>query len=121
MEKCRFSIFPCAERNHSSDLLEENNLHAAQYPDGSHEELFQGRQRQVIVRTVGYTGWKLVGVVPLNMRGGKMQVLDLSLRGEEPLLPLRGNAVFQGGKRGNRNQLPLLRKNRNRHQHVRSR
>ena len=47
-----------------------------------------------------------------------MQVLDLSLRGEEPLLPLRGNAVFQGGKRGNRNQLPLLRKNRNRHQHV---
>lgn len=49
-----------------SDLLEENNLQAAQYPDGSHEELFQGRQRQVIVRTVGYTGWKLVGVVPLD-------------------------------------------------------
>lgn len=45
-------------------LLEENNLAAASYPDGSHLETFQGQQRQVTVKTVGYTGWKLVGVVP---------------------------------------------------------
>ena len=45
-------------------LLEENNLVAASYPDGSHLETFQGQQRQVTVKTVGYTGWKLVGVVP---------------------------------------------------------
>ena len=51
-------------------LLEENNLTAAGYPDGSHTETFQGQQRQVTVKTVGYTGWKLVGVVPAE------QVLD---------------------------------------------
>lgn len=45
-------------------LLEENNVTAAQYRDGSHLEDFQGQQRQVTVKTVGYTGWKLVGVAP---------------------------------------------------------
>ena len=45
-------------------LLEENNRAAAAYADGSHDEIFQGRRRQVTVKTVGYTGWKLVGVVP---------------------------------------------------------
>lgn len=45
-------------------LLEENNRAAAEYRDGSHQEKFQGRSRQVTVKTVGYTGWKLVGVAP---------------------------------------------------------
>ena len=45
-------------------LLEENNLAAASYPDGSRTEEFQNQRRQVTVKTVGYTGWKLVGVVP---------------------------------------------------------
>ncbi|MCI9155553.1 MAG: sensor histidine kinase [Lawsonibacter sp.] len=45
-------------------LLEENNLTAAGYRDGSHLETFQGQSRQVTVKTVGYTGWKLVGVAP---------------------------------------------------------
>ena len=45
-------------------LLEENNAAAAAYADGSHNEVFQGQRRQVTVKTVGYTGWKLVGVVP---------------------------------------------------------
>ncbi len=45
-------------------LLEENNLAAAGYSDGSHRERFQGQSREVTVKTVGYTGWKLVGVVP---------------------------------------------------------
>ncbi|MDO4565099.1 MAG: sensor histidine kinase [Clostridia bacterium] len=43
-------------------LLDENNLVAAGYADGSHVESFNGNRRQVSVRTVGYTGWKLVGV-----------------------------------------------------------
>jgi two-component system sensor histidine kinase YesM len=47
-------------------LLEENNLAAAAYSDGSHSETFQGQRRQVTVKTVGYTGWKLVGVVPVE-------------------------------------------------------
>ena len=45
-------------------LLEENNRAAADYRDGSRQEIFQGRSRQVTVKTVGYTGWKLVGVAP---------------------------------------------------------
>ena len=45
-------------------LLEENNRAAAAYADGSHNEIFQGQRRQVTVKTVGYTGWKLVGVLP---------------------------------------------------------
>ncbi len=45
-------------------LLEENNRAAAGYRDGSHTEEFQGQSRQVTVKTVGYTGWKLVGVAP---------------------------------------------------------
>ena len=45
-------------------LQQENNLMAAGYTDGSHEEQFQGQSRQVTVKTVGYTGWKLVAVVP---------------------------------------------------------
>ncbi|MCI9567079.1 MAG: sensor histidine kinase [Lawsonibacter sp.] len=45
-------------------LLEENNRAAAGYRDGSHRERFQGQARQVTVKTVGYTGWKLVGVAP---------------------------------------------------------
>ena len=47
-------------------LQEENNLAAAGYSDGSHKETFQGSRRQVTVKTVGYTGWKLVGVVPME-------------------------------------------------------
>ena len=45
-------------------LLEENNLQAAAYSDGNHLERFQGEQRHITVKTVGYTGWKLVGVAP---------------------------------------------------------
>ncbi|HIX05119.1 MAG TPA: sensor histidine kinase [Candidatus Fournierella pullicola] len=45
-------------------LEEENNLTAAVLPDGAHAETFQGEKRLVTVKTVGYTGWKLVGVVP---------------------------------------------------------
>ena len=45
-------------------LLNENNRAAAGYRDGSHMEIFQGQHRQVTVKTVGYTGWKLVGVAP---------------------------------------------------------
>lgn len=58
-----------------SGLLEENNMQAARYPDGSCRETFHGQRRQVTIRTVGYTGWKLVGVVPVDdMRGNVAQL-----------------------------------------------
>lgn len=45
-------------------LVQENNLQASSYTDGTHQEKFQDQHRQITVKTVGYTGWKLVGVVP---------------------------------------------------------
>lgn len=47
-----------------SELEKENNLAAMNYEDGSHQETFLGEERVVIVRTVGYTGWKIVSVIP---------------------------------------------------------
>lgn len=47
-----------------SGLYSENNRAAAAYADGMHEETFAGADRQVIVKTVSYTGWKIVSVVP---------------------------------------------------------
>lgn len=45
-------------------VLQENNMKAATYKDGNHEETFQGEERVVTVKSVGYTGWKIVGVTP---------------------------------------------------------
>ena len=42
----------------------ENNLIAASYKDGIYEEAFDGEGRTVVVNTISYTGWKLVGVLP---------------------------------------------------------
>lgn len=47
-----------------SGLFSENNLVAASYSDGIHEESFGGAGRQVIVKSVSYTGWKIVSVIP---------------------------------------------------------
>ncbi len=47
-----------------SGLLQENNLEAMNYSNGSYQETFQGEKRVVIVKTVGYTGWKIVSVIP---------------------------------------------------------
>ncbi len=44
--------------------MEENYRAAAAYRDGNYRETFQGEIRDVTVKTVGYTGWKLVGVTP---------------------------------------------------------
>lgn len=47
-----------------SDLTDENNEVAITYDDGTHTEEFDGQERIVIVKTVGYTGWKIVSVIP---------------------------------------------------------
>lgn len=49
-----------------SNLIKENNLDAARYEDGSHVEKFQGEERVVTIKTVGYTGWKIIGVTPMS-------------------------------------------------------
>lgn len=48
-----------------SNLIEENNQNEAAYDDGDHIETFQGEKRLVTVKTVGYTGWKIIGVTPM--------------------------------------------------------
>lgn len=47
-----------------SNLYQENNVAAAAYDDGIREEEFLGTRRTVVVKTVGYTGWKIVSVIP---------------------------------------------------------
>jgi len=49
-----------------SDLIEENNKVQADYEDGNHIETFQGEKRLVTIKTVGYTGWKIVGIMPME-------------------------------------------------------
>lgn len=49
-----------------SDLIEENNKVSSAYEDGTHIEKFQGEERLVTVKTVGYTGWKIIGITPMS-------------------------------------------------------
>lgn len=49
-----------------ADLYQENNLEAVRYDDGSHEEMFDGERRLITVKTISYTGWKIVSVTPMT-------------------------------------------------------
>ncbi|MCF0147453.1 MAG: sensor histidine kinase [Clostridium sp.] len=49
-----------------SNLITENNKEAAKFEDGNHIEKFEGSKRLVTVKTVGYTGWKLVAISPMS-------------------------------------------------------
>lgn len=48
----------------SDGIYSENNKMASNYKDGVYNENFEGEQRKVVVNTISYTGWKLVGVIP---------------------------------------------------------
>ena len=50
----------------SKGICNENSGIAANYKDGIYDETFEGEQRKVIVDTISYTGWKLVGVIPYS-------------------------------------------------------
>lgn len=47
-------------------LIGENNLAHATHADGAFSEWFEGRERDVVVKTVGYTGWKIISVTPVS-------------------------------------------------------
>ena len=47
-------------------LAEKNSSLAASHKDGVYEDDFKGERRKVIVNTISYTGWKLVGVIPYS-------------------------------------------------------
>ncbi|MDD4369046.1 MAG: histidine kinase, partial [Oscillospiraceae bacterium] len=48
----------------SRGLYQESNLEVATYKDGIYDDLLNGVRRKVIVNTISYTGWKLIGVIP---------------------------------------------------------
>ncbi len=50
----------------SDKISSENNEIAAGYKDGVYDEVFQGERRKIVVNTISYTGWKLVGVIPYS-------------------------------------------------------
>ena len=49
-----------------SGLYEENNHEAVNYSEGVTREVFNGEERVVLTRSVSYTGWKLIAVVPMS-------------------------------------------------------
>lgn len=51
----------------SDGLRRENNTEAASLKDGVYDAVFEGERRKVLVNTVSYTGWKLIGVIPYSM------------------------------------------------------
>ncbi len=51
----------------SDGISRENSIKAASYKDGVYDETFEGTQRKVIVNTISYTDWKLVGVIPYSI------------------------------------------------------
>lgn len=49
-----------------SNLVHENNLNIARHEDGTYTETYEGEKRLVTMKTVGYTGWKIIAVNPLQ-------------------------------------------------------
>lgn len=47
----------------TSGIYKENTQAAMNYNDGIYNEVFEGKKRQVIIKTVGYTGWTIEGVI----------------------------------------------------------
>ena len=50
----------------SRGLFSENNAKVAAFEDGIYDDTLDGEKRKVIVSTIAYTGWKVVGVIPQN-------------------------------------------------------
>ena len=50
----------------SDGITSEDSEAVAEYKDGVYDRVFEGEQRKVIVNTISYTGWKLVGVIPYD-------------------------------------------------------
>lgn len=47
-----------------SGLESEDNMELVDDEDGTYQRRFQDKDRMITVKTVGYTGWKLIAVVP---------------------------------------------------------
>lgn len=47
-------------------IYKENTIVNGRYRTGVYDEVFEGSRRKVVVDTISYTGWKLVGVIPYS-------------------------------------------------------
>ena len=47
-----------------SGLQQETNLEAAAHRDGNYQEKLNGEIQNIAVKSVGYTGWKIIGMTP---------------------------------------------------------
>ncbi len=104
----------------SDGIYDENNKRASAYKDGVYDEVFKGENRKVVVNTISYTGWKLVGVIPystfnhgmVNIRYFVMMIILLmtmmlvvinrvvSLRISSPILKLNHSVrEYEAGKK----------------------
>ncbi len=59
-------IYHMKQTQISDGIFSENSETAAKYKDGVYDEVFEGERRKVVVSTISYTGWKLVGVIPYS-------------------------------------------------------
>lgn len=50
----------------SEGIRRENSKTVAKYKEGVYDEVFEGEHRKIVVNTISYTGWKLVGVIPYS-------------------------------------------------------
>lgn len=57
-------IYHTRQMQINNGIYSENSKETALRKDGVYDEFFQGERRKVIVNTISYTGWKLVGVIP---------------------------------------------------------
>ncbi len=57
-------IYHTKQMQINKGICSENSKKAASYKDGVYDEFAGGEHRKVIVNTISYTGWKLVGVIP---------------------------------------------------------
>ncbi len=64
--------------------MSENTVMATDYRDGSFRERYEGEWREVSVKSVGYTGWKLLSVTPekgLPLNNLKIQLFGVFVIG----------------------------------------
>lgn len=78
-------------------LVYENNKEHALNPDGNFTEIFQGQEREVIVKTVGYTGWKIVSVTPVSelyMDAGQLRLFMILVALITLIFIILGNSII---------------------------
>ena len=61
-------IYHPRETELNRGLFKENSLEATKYENGTYEIRADGQNETVIVRSVAYTGWKMIGVVPESVQ-----------------------------------------------------